>query len=228
MRLAVLRSRALVRIEAFAVSVEIDLANGLRSFTSGGSHRRIPIQITDSIFQTSATGVLVADAAVGGGLALTEGLIARELSRVRIVLAAAPAYLERYPVPAEPAELSRHRGILRRSIGSGRLVPWAMKNDAAREVVAAVLPVAVLDDPEAMARAAACGMGVAMLPLPHALPLLESGALVRILPGWYADTRPLSIYYASRKLVPAKVRVFVDYMVEQFGARGYAGRFAGH
>jgi DNA-binding transcriptional LysR family regulator len=61
-----------------------------------------------------------------------------------------------------------------------------------------------------------------------ALPLLESGELVQILPGWYAETRPLSIYYASRKLAPAKVWVFVDYMVEQFGASGYAGRFAGH
>jgi DNA-binding transcriptional LysR family regulator len=195
-----------------------------------GFLERYPDIVPDLYFENRQVDLIAEgfDVAVGGGLALTEGLIARELARVRIVLAAAPAYLQRHPAPAEPAELSRHRGIVRRSIGSGRLVPWAMKNDAGHEVVATVLPVAVFDDPEAMARAAACGMGVAMLPLPHALPLLESGELVQILPGWYAETRPLSIYYASRKLAPAKVRVFVDYMVEQFGASGYAGRFAGH
>jgi DNA-binding transcriptional LysR family regulator len=165
------------------------------------------------------------DVAIGGGIELTEGLIARELAQVRIVLAAAPSYLARFPAPDEPEGLARHRGLLRRSIASGRLVPWALKNDEGREVVAAVRPVAVLDDPEAIARAAACGLGIAMLPLPHALPLLESGELVRILPAWHAETRPLSIYYASRKLLPAKVRVFVDYIVEQFRAGPHAGAF---
>jgi len=165
------------------------------------------------------------DVAIGGGIELTEGLIARELAQVRIVLAAAPSYLARYPAPEEPEELARHRGLLRRSIASGRLVPWALKNDAGREIVASVRPVAVLDDPEAIARAAACGLGIAMLPLPHALPLLESGELVRVLPAWHAETRPLSIYYASRKLVPAKVRVFVDYIVGHFRAGPHAGAF---
>ena len=165
------------------------------------------------------------DVAIGGGIELTEGLIARELAQVRIVLAAAPSSLARFPAPDEPEGLARHRGLLRRAIASGRLVPWALKNDEGREVVAAVRPVAVLDDPEAIARAAACGLGIAMLPLPHALPLLESGELVRILPAWHAETRPLSIYYSSRKLLPAKVRVFVDYIVERFRAGPHAGAF---
>jgi DNA-binding transcriptional LysR family regulator len=82
-----------------------------------------------------------------------------------------------------------------------------LKNTSGDEVVASVRPVLVLDDPEAIAHAAACGMGIGMLPMPHALPLLDSGALVRVLPDWFAETRPLSIYYSSRKLVPAKVRV---------------------
>jgi DNA-binding transcriptional LysR family regulator len=99
-----------------------------------------------------------------------------------------------------------------------------LKNGQGDELVASVRPVMVLDDPEAMARAAATGMGIAMLPLPHALPLLESGALVRVLREWYAETRPLSIYYTSRKLVPAKVRVFVDYVVQEFQASGQAAR----
>jgi DNA-binding transcriptional LysR family regulator len=143
------------------------------------------------------------------------------------VLAAAPAYLARSPVLAAPEDLVRHRGLLRRSIGSGRLMPWALRNDAGRELVAGVRPVAVLDDPEAIAGAAACGMGVALLPLPHALPLFDSGTLVRVLPEWHAQTRPLSIYYSSRKLIPAKVRVFVDHVVAGFRAAGHARRFGG-
>ena len=166
------------------------------------------------------------DVGIGGGIELTEGLIARELSRVHIVLAAAPVYLARHAAPATPAELGRHRGLLRRSLATGRLQPWTLKNQAGHELVASVRPVAVLDDPEAMTSAAARGLGVALLPLPHALPFLDRGELVRILPDWYAETRPLTIYYSSRKLVPAKVRVFVEHVIERFRASGHADRFS--
>jgi DNA-binding transcriptional LysR family regulator len=167
------------------------------------------------------------DVAIGGGIELMDGLVARELSQVRIVLAASPAYLAGHAAPARPSELGRHRGLLRRSLGSGKLYPWALKNDAGEQIVANVRPVAVFDDPEAMARAAVCGMGVAMLPMPHAYPLLANGKLVRILPDWYALTRPLSIYYSSRKLMPAKVRVFVEHVVQRFSELDYGRRFTG-
>ncbi len=165
------------------------------------------------------------DVGIGGGIELTEGLIARELARVHIVLAAAPAYLERHLAPASPADLVRHRGLLRRSLATGRLQPWTLKNQEGQELVASIRPVAILDDPEAMTSAAARGLGIALLPLPHALPYLDSGALVRLLPDWHAETRPLTIYYSSRKLVPAKVRVFVDHVVERFRASVHPVRF---
>lgn len=165
------------------------------------------------------------DVAIGGGIELTDALVARELARLRIVLVASPAYLKEHPAPKHPSELARHRGLLRRSLSTGRLLPWAVKNKMGEEVVASVRPVMVLDDPEAIASAAASGMGIAMLPRPHALPLLERGSLVRVLPEWYAETLPLAIYFSSRKLLPAKVRVFVDYIVEEFPASGQAARF---
>jgi DNA-binding transcriptional LysR family regulator len=166
------------------------------------------------------------DVAIGGGVELTDALVARELAQAASVLVAAPSYLERFAAPEEPEQLARHRGVLRRAVGSGRLLPWTLKDDGGREVVANVRPVAVLDDPEAIARACACGLGIAMLPMPHALPLLENGELLRVLPGWRGPDRPLSIYYSSRKLLPAKVRVFVDYVAEQFRAGGGAERFS--
>lgn len=189
--------------------------------------RRYPDVVPDLHFDNRQVDLVAEgfDVAIGGGIELTDALIARELSRLRIVLVASPAYLKAHRAPKHPHDLTRHQGLLRRSLATGRLVPWALKNSAGEELVANVRPVMVLDDPEAMARAAATGAGIAMLPLPHALPLLESGALVRVLRDWYAETRPLSIYYTSRKLVPAKVRVFVDYILQEFHASGQAARF---
>jgi DNA-binding transcriptional LysR family regulator len=191
--------------------------------------RRYPDIVPDLHFENRQVDLIAEgfDVAISGGLDLTEGLVARELSRVRLVLAASPAYLERHAKPNVPEELSRHQGLMRRSLSTGRLVPWSLRNDAGQELVASIRPVAVFDDPEAIARAAACALGVAMLPLPHAAPLLESGELHRVLPDWYAETKPLSIYYSSRKLVPAKTKAFVDYIVEAFRSSGNAKRFSG-
>ena len=83
------------------------------------------------------------------------------------------------------------------------------------------------DDPEAMCRAALLGLGVTLIAVPHALPHLESGTLVRLVPQWYADVGPISIYYASRTLMPAKTRVFVDFVVDAFCSQRLAERFAG-
>lgn len=189
--------------------------------------RRYPDVVPDLHFDNRQVDLVAEgfDVAIGGGIELTDALIARELARVRIVLVASPAYLKANRTPKHPQDLTRHQGLLRRSLATGRLVPWALKNSEGQELVASVRPVMVLDDPEAMARAAATGMGIAMLSLPHALPLLESGELVRVLRDWHAESRPLSIYYTSRKLVPAKVRVFVDYIIQAFPASGQAARF---
>ena len=85
----------------------------------------------------------------------------------------------------------------------------------------------MFDDPEAMCRAAVLGIGVTLIAVPHALPHLKSGALIRLVPNWYADLGPISIYYATRTLVPAKTRVFVDFVIDAFKRQRLAERFAG-
>lgn len=188
---------------------------------------RYPDIVPDVRFENRQVDLIAQgfDVAIGGGVELTEALVARELARVRVGLVAAPAYLHRHGTPGTPAELARHRGLLRRAVDSGRLLPWVLKHAERGDVVANVRPLLALDDPEALARAASCGMGIALLPTPHILPYLDSGELVRVLPDWASEARPLSIYYSSRKLLPAKVRVFVDYIVEQTRQRDYRTLF---
>ena len=65
-------------------------------------------------------------------------------------------------------------------------------------------------------------IGVALLPMPFAFASIASGELLRLLPGWYADAGPLSLYYPSRRLVPAKTRAFVDFVVDRFRSAGFA------
>jgi DNA-binding transcriptional LysR family regulator len=48
---------------------------------------------------------------------------------------------------------------------------------------------------------------------------------MRLLPGWYAEVSPITIYYPNRKLLPAKTRVFIDFVVDAFRERRLAARF---
>jgi DNA-binding transcriptional LysR family regulator len=102
-----------------------------------------------------------------------------------------------------------------------------MRNAAGQEMPLLLPESIVVNDPTAMREAALLGLGVAMLAMADAVPALESGALTRLVPGWYADAGAISLYYASRTLLPGKTRAFVDWVVDAFGTQKLAERFAG-
>ncbi|ALN91653.1 LysR family transcriptional regulator [Lysobacter gummosus] len=154
------------------------------------------------------------DAAIGGGIELAAGMVARPLAPLHVIAVAAPTYLQGRPLPAEPEDLAEHDGIAMRSARTGRVRHWAMRDSGGREAVALTRERIVLNDPEAMCRAALNGLGVTLVAVQHALPYLDDGRLQRLLPDWYADLGSISLYYASRNLLPSKTRVFVDYLIE--------------
>ena len=162
------------------------------------------------------------DAAIGGGFALTPGVVARTLAPVHIVAVASPAWLAGRPLPRHPDDLAACDGIMRRSSPTGRVRPWTLRTRRLVDQAVPCRPRLVFSDPEAIAQAARLGLGVALVPMPFAFAHIASGELVRLLPGWYSDAGPLSIYYPSRRLLPAKTSVFVDYVMERF----HAGEFA--
>ena len=163
------------------------------------------------------------DAAVGGGFELAQGLVARELAPVHIVAVASPAYLADRPLPRQPEDFAELAGIMRRSTPSGRVRPWTLRpRRGGVDQPVPCRPRLILSDPEAIAQAARQGLGVALVPMPFAFAHVASGELVRLLPGWYSDAGPLSLYYPSRRLLPAKTSAFVDFVVERFRASGFA------
>lgn len=66
-----------------------------------------------------------------------------------------------------------------------------------------------------------------LITVANVLPELERGDLVRLLPNWYADAGAISLYYASRMLMPAKARVSIDFIVDTFESQPLDLRFAG-
>jgi DNA-binding transcriptional LysR family regulator len=167
------------------------------------------------------------DAAIGGGFDLASGLVSRTLAPAHIVAVASPAYMLGRMPPTDPSGLIAFNGIVMRSLRTGRIRQWMLRNADGVEMAGTLAETIVLNDPAAMREAARLGLGVSFIALPDVQAELARGGLIRLLPNWYADAGAISLYYASRTLIPAKTRVFVDFVVDAFRRERLAERFAG-
>ena len=167
------------------------------------------------------------DAALGGGFDLAPGVVSRALAPAHLVAVASPAYMAGRVPPTDPGDLTELDGIVMRSNRTGRVRRRTMRDTAGGEMLAQLGEAIMVNDPAAMREAAILGLGVALLSVSDVLSSIERGELVRLLPRWYADAGAISIYYATRALLPAKTRVFVDFVVETFERERLAERFTG-
>lgn len=167
------------------------------------------------------------DAAIGAAFDLSPGTVARTLAPLRVVAVASPGYMASRTAPRDPEGLAALDGIAMRVLRTGRIRRWTMRDGAGREMPAALADTVVLSEPSAIREAARLGLGVALLALPEVLPDLEDGRLIRLLPDWHADAGAISVYYASRSLLPAKTRAFIDWIDAAFRERRLPERFAG-
>ncbi|MDH4553848.1 LysR family transcriptional regulator [Pseudomonas sp. BN417] len=165
------------------------------------------------------------DAAIGGGFELPQGVIARQLAPAHRVLLASRNYLDNHAAIESPADLAKHDGILIRSPQTGRVRAWPLRTRDDRQAAFELKLRMAMSDPEAACHAAMQGLGVTLVSTVHALPYLKLGTLERVLPEWYVDTGSLSLYFSAQKLLPAKTRVFVDFIVERFRQQKLADQF---
>lgn len=191
--------------------------------------RRYPLITPEWMFENRQVDLIAEgyDAAIGGGFELTPGIIAKTLASAHIIAVSSPAYMHDRVPPHDPSGLIELDGIVMRSIRTGRIRQWQMRNVAGEEQPAALKERIVVNDPAAMRSAAVLGLGVAMIAKPDVLPYLENGELIRLVPAWYSDAGPISIYYANRTLLPTKTRVFIDFIGEVFQRERWPERFAG-
>lgn len=151
------------------------------------------------------------DLAIRGGNLEDSTLVAHRLGTNEFGVVAAPAYVARRGTPRTLAELVRHDCIRLRT-RSGTL-PWRF--DAAggpKEV--AVTGSLSSDEVGFVYQAARAGAGLAYLPLETLRDDLRSERLVRVLPRQSMLTGSLSVVWPSQRLLPARVVLVRDLLVE--------------
>ncbi|MGU7773569.1 LysR family transcriptional regulator [Burkholderia sp. MR1-5-21] len=146
-------------------------------------------------------------------------LIGHALAPNTLVACAAPAYLERRGEPRAPDDLPRHDWV---ALAQHQHAPaWRLlgPDDATHAVT--VRPVCTVNQLSLVQAAAVAGSGIAVLPEDLAAGALDSGALVRLLPGYRIDDpdAQLSLVYPNRQFVPARTRSFVEHALDHFGTQ---------
>ena len=143
-------------------------------------------------------------------------VIARKISSTEAVLVASPAYIERKGAPATPQDLAKHE-VLRLKAPGLRPRTWRLFNSARQDdpLDVAVEPGLWINHTDTLLRAALDGAGITSVAVDLVAPYLTRGELVRVLRPWI--TGRLSLYAAlpSRKFLPERTRVFLEYLTEQ-------------
>ncbi|QWF19905.1 LysR family transcriptional regulator [Lysobacter capsici] len=173
---------------------------------------RLEINVDDSFVDVLAAGC---DAGIRYDERLEHDMIAVPIGprMQRFATAASPAYLDRHGRPGHPRDLLAHT-CLRGRFSSGAMPLWEFERDGELIQVdpSGPLLVQIGAATDLAVDAAIAGVGIIYLFEDWLRPHLDSGALEPLLEPWWQPFSGPFLYYPGRRLVPAPLRAFVDFI----------------
>lgn len=158
------------------------------------------------------------DCVVRAGELADSDMVVRRIGMMEEITVASPAYLATHGTPASPDALDGHVMVGFVSSRTGTTLPLEFTRDGV--VVEVMLPTRLLvGSADASAAAARFGLGLVQAPRHRFVDDLAAGTLVEVLADFPPTPTPVSVLYPSNKQLSARVRVFVDWLVEVLGQR---------
>lgn len=161
------------------------------------------------------------DVAVRFGWLGDSGLKSRRLALSRSAVCASPSYLADAPPISHPRDLVHHNCLSFRTTAGPST--WTFRHGGT-ELQVKVRGNLQVNSGLGLAAAARAGQGVVMLPGWHVSRSIASGELVRLLPAFqlHPPQTPVTAVFAPDRHLAPKVRVFVDFLVEQFAVQDWS------
>jgi DNA-binding transcriptional LysR family regulator len=226
------------------VADALDVVNGFRDRPAGVLRLNVPVSAArlvlpailppflaaypeirvEVIAEESFVDVLAAgcDAGIRYDERLEQDMIATPIGpRVqRLATAASPAYLDRRGRPDHPRDLLAH-ACIRARFPSGAMAPWEFERDgeAVRVDPSGPLLVQAGGASQLSVDAAIAGTGIVSLFEDWLRPYLDSGELEAVLEPWWQRFPGPFLYYPGRRLTPAPLRAFVDFIRAMAGPK---------
>ncbi|WP_410012326.1 LysR family transcriptional regulator [Sodalis sp. C49] len=145
-------------------------------------------------------------------------MVARRLGALAQITCASPDYIQRFGLPASPADLADHRMVGFRSSATGTLMPLEFMIDGTLHTRTLQATVSVTGA-ESLVAAARLGMGIIQVPRYHVAGDLASGALLSLLADYPAAPIPVAVLYPHNRQLAPRVRVFIDWLGQEFTNR---------
>ncbi|MBV6657550.1 MAG: LysR family transcriptional regulator [Devosiaceae bacterium] len=144
-------------------------------------------------------------------------LVARKLAPIHRVLCATPEYLAKHGTPESVEALKEHALLSTQAQES-----WRLEDGSGDPVTLKPSSAIITNSNEVIREAVMAGIGIALRSTWDVGPELSSGKLQIVLPR-YRATRGVGLFsvYPTRRFLPAKVRVFIDYMASLYGPSPY-------
>jgi DNA-binding transcriptional LysR family regulator len=195
------------------------VAPAIAAFLGAHAGVRFDVSLSDRVVDLVEEGF---DLAVRIGAPGSENLVARKLGETRLVPCAAPRYLQAHGAPRVPEDLAQHNCFTYEYVTPRNL--WRFHDAAANERAVRVSGSLHSNNGDLLAEAAAQGAGIVFEPAFIVGPEVRAGRLVPLLQDFVAPRMPIYAVYPSRKHLSAKVRLFVDFLVERFAhAQDWSG-----
>jgi DNA-binding transcriptional LysR family regulator len=142
-------------------------------------------------------------------------LIARLLEHAPLVIVASPAYLKRAGIPRKLADLEAHDCIQFDLPSSGRQIPWLFREDGQDKEIVTTGNYSCSDDVLGGVTLAKVGAGLFQAYRFVVEKELAEGTLVEVLREFGGRSRPYNLVYPHGRMLPSRVRAFIDYLIEQ-------------
>lgn len=185
----------------------------LPAFMAAYPDVKLSMSLDDQLLDLAGEGY---DLGIRIGLLPDSSLVARRLTSNRRVLCAAPAYLQRHGVPRTPADLAGHECLL--LVGSsGRQNLWRFGDGKGHEIHQRVSGRFESTQGEMLREAAVAGQGVSLHSLWHVHEQIARGELQIVLQDYPVPMTYIHAVMPQRRLVPPRVRAFIDFLVEHLG-----------
>lgn len=185
----------------------------LPEFLARHPRLHLSVDLTDQMVDLVSAGV---DVAIRIGTLRDSSLIARRLVQNRRVLCASPEYLRQRGEPSTPEDLAKHECLV--LVGAqGPQNVWPLTDRKGREIQVRVRGRFESNLGEVVRDAALAGLGISLQSLWHVHEDLRAGRLRIVLPDYPPVATGIYAVMPQRRLVPPRVRAFVDFIAERLG-----------
>lgn len=204
--------RGTLRVYASTGLPQAFLAEVIGEFMNANREVRVELRLTDRAPE-AATPMDPFDVAVVMSHRLADsGLVVRRLATSRVVVCAAPSYLRRKGIPFRPQDLVHHESLTQ---WLPHAEEWHFDTDEG-PVPMRGAPSLAVDDARFLREAALAGLGIAVLPRFLVAADFAEGRLYPLLDDFQSIQVSILALHSHRRLAPASVRVFVEYLAERF------------